>query len=364
MTRLVLHAGDCKSGSTAIQSVLQLGSWRYTGDAPPRLHYAQGGRRDGLNHHRLSDSLHLKSAQDYRELAWGRLGEEFAAAKSDVMVVSSERFEFAPPEAVLQAITQFLPAARPDLQVIIYVRPHAERILSGYAQNVRQGLFTGEMDAFLDQFEAEGRFHYAERLMAWKAAFGDALTVRPMIRDQLTDGCVVRDFLTFCAGTSAAIPIVEKIPHENKSLNTDGLELLRALHTALHMRNPARDPSRAAILQRLTAQLEQTPSFGEGRRGLPMALRPRIRDSYAPDAARCDAEIFGAPVMVPALERTLADDRPLPPGPSPEEIARLRDLSLVWFDMMGQMRQQMAQVAAKGRGRPGQPGPARPGPAG
>jgi hypothetical protein len=356
MPRLVLHAGDCKSGSTAIQSVLQLGSWRYTGDTPPTLLYAKGGRRDGLNHHRLSDSLHMEQAQSYRDQAWGRLGAEFAAATQDLVVVSSERFEFAPPQAVADAIDRFLPGARADMQVVIYVRPHAARLQSGYAQNIRQGLFTGDLAGFLESAEAERRFHYADRLSAWKSVFGDALTVRPMVRADLTGGCVVQDFLTLCAADTGAVPLVEKIPNENKSLNAAGLALIRELHGALRVRNPAQDPARAAILQRLCTQLEALPAFGEGRTGLPMDLRPKLRDAFAEDAARCDREMFGGRVLAPALEAALADDTPLPPAPQPEDTARLRDLSLVWLEMMGQMRQQMAQAAQSGSRAGGQGG--------
>lgn len=358
MPRLILHAGDCKAGSTAIQSVLQLGSWRYTGDTPPRLTYAKGGRRDALNHHRLSDSLHMQRAQSYRDQAWGRLGEEFANAAQDVVVVSSERFEFAPPQAVAQAIDQFLPGAREGLEVVIYVRPHAARLVSGYAQNVRQGLFSGDLGAFLDQMQTEGRFHFADRLAAWKETFGPALTVRPMIRDTLAGGCVVQDFLTLCAGDSGAVPLVEKIPNENRSLNAEGLAFIRALHATLRERNPSPDQNRAAMLQRLCGRLEALPSFGEGRVGLPADLRPRLRDSFAEDAARVDAEIFGTPVLTPALEAALSDDRPVTPEPDENETARLRDLSLIWLDMMGNMRQQMMQGARQGQGGPG-PGQGR-----
>lgn len=361
MPRLILHVGDCKSGSTAIQSVLQLGSWRYTGDTPPKLLYAKGGRRDGLNHHRLSDSLHLERAQSFRDQAWGRFGAEFDAATEDLVVVSSERFEFAPPEAVAEAINQFAPAARADMQVIIYVRPHAARILSGYAQNVRQGLFTEDLEAFLHTSKEDGRFHYADRLAAWKSVFGDALSVRPMIRGTLAGGCVVHDFLSQCATGTDATPLVEKIPNENKSLNAEGLALLRELQSRLRTRNPAPSPERSKVLQRLSGQLEALPSFGDGRISLPNALRPKLYEAFAEDAARCDAEIFGAPVLGPALDKAVNDETPAPADPSPEETARLCDLSLVWMDMMGQMRQQMAKAAqAGGRGQAGSGAPRRP----
>ncbi len=347
MAHLVLHAGDCKSGSTAIQSVLQLGSWRYTGNTPPQLLYAQGGRRDGLNHHRLSDSLHLQRAKSYRDQAWGRFGEEFATATQDIVVASSERFEFAPPEAVAEAIDQFLPAARKDMQVVIYVRPHAARFLSGYAQNIRQGLFTGNLEDFLEQVKSDRRFHYADRLEAWKSVFGSSLSVRPMIRDQLEANCVVHDFLAKCAAGTDATPLVEKIPNQNKSLNAEGLALLRSLHTKLRSRNPAPSPERSQLLQRLCSNLEVLPSFGEGRIGLPDTLRSKLNEIFAEDAQRCDEQIFEAPTLVPALSQALSNASFTPSEPNPEETERLADLSLVWMDMIGKIRRQQQQSAQR-----------------
>ncbi|EPX75421.1 hypothetical protein [Salipiger mucosus] len=364
MPRLVLHAGDCKSGSTAIQSVLQLGSYRFTGDDAPRLHYAQGGRRDGLNHHRLSNSVHQTDALAHRDRAWGRFGQEFAQSGADVVVLSSERFEFAPPQAVRAALEQFAPAALEALSVVIYVRPHAARLLSGYAQNVRQGLFLGDLAEFLEEMSTEGRFHYAARLAAWRETFGEALTVRPMIRDRLTGGCAVQDFLGLCAAGTGAVPLVEKIPNENRSLNPEGLAFMRAFRATLRERNPAPNKQRAAILQRLGGQLEAMPSFSEGRVGIPAALAGKVRAAFAEDAARCDAEVFGEAVMTPALERALETPGAEMPALDSPEVARLRDLSLAWIDMMGRMQSQMArqqrggQGQGQNQGRPG--GGARP----
>ncbi|MCC1494596.1 hypothetical protein [Cognatishimia sp. F0-27] len=355
MTRLVLHGGDCKSGSTAIQSVLQLGSWRYSGETMLKLAYAQGGRREGLNHQRLADSLHMKKAMSYRETAWANLGKDFTESDADVMVISAERFEFAPPEAVRAALEEFVPDAMQDLRVILYVRPHAARLLSGYAQNVQQRIFKDDLPAFLEQMSTEERFIYAPRLLRWKETFGDALEIRPMVRDMLFENCVVHDFLSFCAEGTSAVPVVEKIPRENASLNPHGLELIRQMALALQKRNPAPNPQHAQIMERLGHNLERIPSFSGGGIQLPDSMRADVRAAFMADADRCDKELFGTPVMVPQLERALA--KPFDPSavPTAEEIDRLKDLSLVWLDMLGRVLQQAA--AGRKQGAPGaQPG--------
>ncbi|MEL6204611.1 MAG: hypothetical protein AAFR47_04780 [Pseudomonadota bacterium] len=336
MTRLVLHAGDCKAGSTAIQSVLQRGSYGFEGGGAPKLHYAEGGRRDGLNHHRLADSLHIPRAQSYRDTAWGRFGAEFAelAGQVDAVIVSSERFEFAPPGALHAALLHYAPSALDYLSVVIYVRPHVARLLSGYAQNVRQGLFTGDLAAFLEKMTAEGRFNYAERLIAWRRVFGDALQVRPMIRAKLDGGCVVHDFLGLClAEHSDVAPRVDKIPVENRSPNPDAVALLRGFHTALQTCNPAPDTQRAALIRRFASRLETLSSFRDGRIELPASLRCAVREAYAEDAARCDAEVFGGPVLAPELAAALANAQADWATPDPIATERMVDLSLTWLDL-------------------------------
>ena len=94
---LLIHIGDCKAGSTSIQTVLRDGSWSAPGEtrgAGPRpLRYAATGRDDGLNHHMLSNSLFIEGLAERRPLMHKALASEAAESGSPLLVLSSERYE-------------------------------------------------------------------------------------------------------------------------------------------------------------------------------------------------------------------------------------------------------------------------------
>ncbi|MWB77480.1 hypothetical protein GLS40_05535 [Pseudooceanicola sp. 216_PA32_1] len=354
MTRLVLHIGDCKSGSTAIQSVLAAGSYTISGGTPVRLKYATAGRPEALNHHRLSNSLHMDQARQFRDRAWGRLGDEFRSNDSDILVVSSERFEFTAPGDVRAALEQFLPESLDTLEIVAYVRPHAARLLSGYAQNIKQGLFNGELPEFLEQVQKEKRFDYADRLISWRDTFGaDRVSVRPMIRSDLQGQCVVHDFLTACvAGTGNTVK-VEKIPDANSSLGAEALALMREVTRRLREQNPAQNQQRANMLQRFAHNLETSGKFVSDALQLDPALAAQVRDIYGADADRCDAEFFGGPVLRNALDKAVAQAQEPVTPPDPHVVDRMTELTLIWVDMMGNAMRQMAQNQRQGGGGQG-----------
>lgn len=363
--RLVLHVGDCKAGSTAIQSVLKAGSYRLDGAAPGMISYAEAGRKGTLNHQRLSNSLFMQEAAAFRDQAWGNLGREWHACQAQVLAVSSERFEFAPPAAVRDAIEQHLPEAADAMRIIIYVRPHADRLVSGYAQNVKQGIYNGDLAGFVDEMQENGRLSYCDRLLNWRDTFGpERVEIRPMIRDRLVQQCVVHDFLSFCAESADISPVVEKIPMSNTALDRLGLDLMNEIWSRVRRNNPVNNQARAQILMRVAQGLEAAGGLGGGKVSIEAGLADRLRALYHEDAARCDAEIFGAPTLLPRLEATLEKAGDTAPQPSDED-ARLIDTNakqaMVWFGLIEEMQRQQAMAArqkqARGGGGQGQKRP-------
>lgn len=369
MTRLVIHIGDCKAGSTSIQSVLQKGSYRIEGAQPPSLVYAQGGRRDQLNHHRLSNSLFMEKAARWREQAWTAVRDELVHEKPDVMVLSSERFEFADPKMLKGVLDTLFSHTVPDIEIICYVRPHASRFLSGYAQNVKQGLCSGTLEDFGEEMAAEGRLHFAPRLRKWKQVFGD-ITIRPMIRDNLHKGCVVEDFLDFCLAPLGASAHVESIPSENTSMNATQLEFVRRLwakhggetNMQVAQEGAARQNTAASpeaqkraitrqILSGFSQRLTNHPFLEGDKMHLTRAQAEYVADLYAEDARLCDAEFFETPVLEPALRAAVAK--------APEAVAEVtvpQDslfLSEIWLETtlnaLSEQRQSIQKKAGQQR---------------
>ena len=317
MTRLVIHIGDCKAGSTAIQSVLRQGSYETSVERPL---YAESGRRGALNHHPLSNALFMKEASKWRDRAWSSLSEEVRNS-GRTTVISSERFEFADPLILRDVLVESLPEV--DVKLVAYIRPHLERVVSGYVQNVKQGLFDGELDAFLGQLHRTGRFQFAPRLVQWRKVFGDALHVRPMVRAELAGSCVATDFLSFVCEAPVE---VTKIASSNPSLSAPALALVRALWRELGTNRAGNSPQVKA-LNSFAAALETSDPYRAEKVMMSRKQAQRAANIFASDAVRCDSEFFGHSVLCDANSRYL-DDAPdivqeLAAPPDAVEISRI-----------------------------------------
>ncbi|RMF41334.1 MAG: hypothetical protein D6754_01285 [Alphaproteobacteria bacterium] len=295
MSELVIHIGDCKAGSTAIQKALHSGDW--TAEGGKSLAYAGTGlrmKRDFANHHPLANALFQKAKFRRAPHLYEMLGREWAGCEADALVVSSERFEFVDPARLQGMLAEKLPDACAGLRLIVYVRPHAERLVSGYGQQIKQGVFTGTLEQFHDRTLGKRRFHFAERLGRWRNVFGDRLTVRPMIRSQLHRNCAAHDFLALATGTETAR--LAAASEANIAISLADLVLIRDFRLAA-----GRGRRIDTINRKLVDCMEESPVGDAPRLRLHRDLAERILRDYADDAARLDAEFFTGPVMSDAL---------------------------------------------------------------
>ena len=294
--RLFLHIGDCKTGSTILQSMLARRDCRAEGI---RLFYP--GK---LAHGALAGSLSTR--KDLYPNHWQNIAKRLDNAEWDVAVLSSELFEFASPEAVAGAVRDHLPGYADKLTVIAYVRPHAARAVSQFAENLKLGQDTGDFKALLYRFLKAGRLNYADRLARWQQAFGDRLIVRPYLRSWFPDGDVRRDFLAQIL-PGARYELADG-QDANTALPVSDLTLMRMLHMRFQSR-PGTDPeNRVAFGKQFGRLLQGTaPTVKTERLRLPLPLYDRIRHACAADAEKLDATWIGAPCFAPALDAARAD---------------------------------------------------------
>lgn len=291
---IVFHIGDRKTGSSSIQAALLAGAARAEGVT---LAYPSRSQ-----HRAQAKSLLRAGDAGRRQASWRALADQIAGTEADVTVVSAESFEDVAPEVLGRAIETFLPAHAGRIRLVAYVRPHAERVLSSYAQMVKLGHFTGTLEEFHTFALADGRYLYAPRFGAWRAFFGPAFTLRPMVRDCLAGGDVVRDFFTVLFGDRPFT--LDPLPRRNESPDLAQLAMLRHFH-----RTAPTDLGRDDIVARQRAGWHfarrlaaVTPAGGE-RLQMHHALATRVQADYAEDAAALDAAFF--PGDTP-LTRTLA----------------------------------------------------------
>ena len=325
---LFFHLGDRKTGSTSIQRALATGAGSCPGVTllyPAKAHHIP-----------LATALIPPAPPARRARLWQRLARTLAEADADIAVISAEDFESVPPAALQAAIAEFLPEHLHDARFLAYVRPHAERVLSSWTQQVKMGLFSGPLDAFHQRTLARGRFRYAERFGAWRATFGDRFTLRPMIRSRLKDADVVADF--YDAVFAGATFALADQPRTNEALCLEDLALLQA--TQRQIRDTlGSSPLQAALGGRLAQILQTLPRPGQTKPQLHRALAERIAADYRADAAALDAAFFDDTPMTHALEAAPAKalDAPQPLDPaatmSPEERRLLR----CWTDLVAGM---------------------------
>lgn len=291
--RLVLHLGDFKTGSTAIQSWLKTEGAAHGIATPP-----------GFNQAALAHALNLPEADC--DAAFAALADDLSrdpgreAARH--IVVSAEHFEMSPPDRLATMLDRHLPDLAPKARLIAYVRPHPAAYLARFAESVKIGSHMGDLDSYLDRPDIPRRLAYGTRLGAWADVFGDRLAVRLFDPAAFPGGDVRRDFLGFVTGRDPG-----PLPATGDANPTPGLVALcraRALHAAIGPLPPTATTARFT-LGRAWGRLIAGPDDMALR--LDRALALRLRDRLGPEAAAADARFFPGGPLAAALDAAVAD---------------------------------------------------------
>ena len=72
-------------------------------------------------------------------------------------------------------IEAYMPEMLADARFIAYVRPHADRFPSSYAERVKAGHFYGTLTGLHTMLHKRKAFYYAPRFLKWREVFGEAL---------------------------------------------------------------------------------------------------------------------------------------------------------------------------------------------
>lgn len=296
--QLFLHVGDCKTGSTILQTMLA------QGDCTPqrtRLFYPGQGA-----HGQLARSLGDRR-KDLYPARWNGIARRLGGTDWDVAVLSSELFEFISPDRVAEAVRVHLPEHADSLRVIAYVRPHASRFVSQFAENLKLGHSTGNLEEFHDRFVPAGRLDYATRLGKWRDRFGDRLIVRPFLRARLRDGDVRRDFLSLILG-GEEYTLRDSGQDDNAALPVADLALMRMLQRRFHDLTEVDVEARVAFGKHFGRLLRDLPSTLPAEKlRLSHSIYARLLETCRSDAEQVDSEWFDTPCFLPELEKAAAD---------------------------------------------------------
>ena len=298
MTTLVFHLGDRKAGSTSIQQALAQKRWTC---AAVNLTYPHGGK---LSHIGLARSLTAPIDQRRAAEAMQDILRQIESNPSDVAVVSAEDFEDVDPKVLKAALQTHMPGLLAQARFIAYVRPHADRLPSTYAERMKSGHFMGTMEAQLRRLAEQGSFIYMPRFQAWRQVFGPAFELRPMMRDLLYRRDVVADFLKFALGTEDFT--MKDGPDANEALSVENLAVVRQLQMRLKG-DAARPYAYQAAIGRSLARRMNATEFAAGTKlSIHRDLAEAVRKQYAADAAALDAAFFQGTPMTDALNGAAA----------------------------------------------------------
>lgn len=235
--RCILHIGPYKTGSSSLQATLRTyrREFRQRGlftleKAPPAHGY--------LRRYALDDDNVDNQRQMHRETtpeaigAWrAELQENLAETvenmgDGDLLVLSDEGLSYPLNDAERKRMLDLVTPHFDQIQVVAYLRPQVERMVSAYSQALRNG---ATHENILRQGSAMEMYDYSEMLANWAETFGDN-RIEPRIyqNDTLVDGDVVADFFAIA---KVEYKDLEPLHRRNPSLSADAQRLLRQLNT-------------------------------------------------------------------------------------------------------------------------------------
>lgn len=295
MTKLVFHLGDMKTGSTAIQTALSSKGWKCNS---VKLLYPAGNK---VSHITFAQSLSGRVDPSRTEkLARDITSEIEAHPEADVAVISAEHFENVDPKVLKRAIETYFPGALAEARFLAYVRPHADRFPSTYAERVKTGMYVGTLEELQTTLHDRETFVYTPRFLAWRETFGAAFELRPMIRDLLFRNDVVADFMQFALQTDDFT--LSDTPDANESLSLENLSIVRELHVKLNGGKHKGQPYQSTIGRALARRMNESAFRNGTKVRIHKALAEKVRDQYADDAAALDAAFFKGTPMTDALK--------------------------------------------------------------
>lgn len=231
MATLYLHGGIHKTGSTALQSSLNLSQDVLSESG---VLYVESGREKG-SHELLADSLGNVDPEGAVRGIWDTVIGELDRSDATLAVISSESFDRLH-EPQIAKLGKFLGELgdRWQAYIVLYVRPQATLLASQYSQQVRVGYRRESYEEFvsarLKQAPRWARFR--ELLEPWIAVFGKNRVIVRVAEPEFLEGGAIQDDFCSVIGMRHIADELKGSQRRNVSLSRGALEGIRdVLHT-------------------------------------------------------------------------------------------------------------------------------------
>ena len=160
MKKLYLHIGTHKTGSTAIQYVLNRNKeflaeqgWLYP---------IAGRTGKQIAHQNLAWALRRGTEFDFSALK-----HEIEASKCMNVIISSEEFEYCEDVEKVKEAFSFC-----EVEIVLFLRRQDDLLLSAYNQNIKAAGYFKPLAKFNELLKRQGRFDYVRLCERWVAVFG------------------------------------------------------------------------------------------------------------------------------------------------------------------------------------------------
>lgn len=326
---LIFHIGDHKTGSTSIQHAFAKGQVRLQGHS---VFYPAKVANNALRVHCLNYG-NAKTPEAKSEAAHPleRLAKRVRNSKADFVLLSAEALERVPAALLREITDRFFSDAADEIRIIAYVRPHAGRITSTFTERTKIGVppvLKTTLEDFTRSRQKDGEITYLPRFQAWREQYGEAFTLRPMIRNQLYRGSVVDDFVHHAFG---GIPFAkDEDAAANESLHLEDLMRLKVLQSHLNGSHNLRLMIGWEIYRLIN---QMPPPLQRTKLQLHRSLAKEIQQTCLADARDMDRAFFqGQPLLETELNTAVEKAIAAPQSTDPSDYfstSELRSLELM-----------------------------------
>lgn len=233
MTRLILHIGSQKTGTTSLQQFLQLNRKILNKNGMDYPHFSQGGCTNGLPWVRHLNGVDVNSS-DFREL-------KESIEKYDTVILSAEQlwsegriYDPRPEEwknvPYFEQCKQFFSQLGIDVfDIVVYLRRQDQYISSSWKQWVKVGFLTCMKEDVFEIPFYKMTCDYNQRIEGLEKIFGkDNIHIRLYGQEAFVGGNIYKDFCS-CIGLSWDDEFELLGGYANRSLTFDVTEAIRRL---------------------------------------------------------------------------------------------------------------------------------------
>lgn len=188
MREILVHAGNLKTGTTAIQAVLNKmrPALALRGIVMPSITATERA------HYRLARELRRDADASAQSARMEVLTEIGTLDASVTPLLTAETFVASNPRKMHDFLGNFTDR---QPKFLFYARPHNGLLASMYLQLVKTGKYSQAIDDITPQLMRLPPLRFMDVISGYADAFGDeALTVREFSRDRLVAGSIIADF--------------------------------------------------------------------------------------------------------------------------------------------------------------------------